>query len=516
MPSNTSALLKIELPVTGEQKDDWGDNQNQIAQRIEESISDITNIAVTGAADYTLDDTEFVVHDDATPTAEVHPAMIKATGTLTNTQDVIVPTRNGFWWVWNATSGAHDFTVKTSAGTGVVVPSGTIMKLFCDGTNVEAASPAVDTDGNLTITALNGTTITGSTINSTSIGASAPSTGVFTSVTTDTADINGGTLDGVTIGASVPAAGTFTTLNTSGSATVGGDLIVNGTTITVEATTVEVADNTMLLNKNEVGAGVTAGTAGIEIERGSETNYQFVFRESDDSFVVGETGSLQSVATREESPTDNGLAFWDSATSKFETSANVVYDGTDLFTGVNNILQTDTADKGYLITTSASVHTASFVGDGTVGKVTTNTNFEVYVDDTGGAGPGNGTLALTVNGEGVIAEGYLQAKGGSPVVNMTSLAYEPVITDGGKTILMENSSSVASMVFTLPSSASVAFVIGTYINVLHKGPGALTFAAAGGVTLSEKDGNTTSGAQWSLHSFFKYASDAWVLTGNTA
>lgn len=116
----------------------------------------------------------------------------------------------------------------------------------------------------------------------------------------------------------------------SGALTVTGNLTVNGTTVTVSATTVEVADNIMLLNDGEAGAGVTAGTSGIEIDRGSSTNYQFVFRESDDLFVVGQVGSLQAVATREDTPTDNGVAVWDAATGKFETIAGFTWDGTTL------------------------------------------------------------------------------------------------------------------------------------------------------------------------------------------
>jgi hypothetical protein len=58
--------------------------------------------------------------------------------------------------------------------------------------------------------------VDGGTINGTTIGASAPAAGTFTSVTATTADIDGGTLDGVTIGASAPGLGTFTTLTATG------------------------------------------------------------------------------------------------------------------------------------------------------------------------------------------------------------------------------------------------------------------------------------------------------------
>lgn len=104
--------------------------------------------------------------------------------------------------------------------------------------------------------------------------------------------------------------------------TVSGDLIVNGTTTTINSTTVTTADNTIVLNNGEVGAGVTDGSAGIQIDRGTETDYQFIFRESDDSFVIGEIGSLQSVATRQDAPSNGGLSFWNDGQKRFDTSAN--------------------------------------------------------------------------------------------------------------------------------------------------------------------------------------------------
>lgn len=134
-------------------------------------------------------------------------------------------------------------------------------------------------------------------------------------------DINSGAIDGTDIGQNQAAAGNFISVSVSGDLTVGGNLVVNGTTTTVNSTTVETADNTILLNKNEVGAGVTAGVSGIEIERGSLPNYLFTFDETSDTFKVGEVGSLQSVATRDENPTDDAIPNWDAATNKFVAGA---------------------------------------------------------------------------------------------------------------------------------------------------------------------------------------------------
>jgi len=101
---------------------------------------------------------------------------------------------------------------------------------------------------------------------------------------------------------------------------VHGDLAIDGTTFVVNNQEVTTADNIIVLNDGEVGAGVTGIKAGIEVDRGSLTNYQFIFNETTDNFRIGEIGSLQAVATREDTPTNAIIPFWNSTTSMFETA----------------------------------------------------------------------------------------------------------------------------------------------------------------------------------------------------
>jgi len=65
-----------------------------------------------------------------------------------------------------------------------------------------------------------------------------------------------------------------------GRLTVYGDLLVVGAATYVDSTVVEVTDNIIVLNRGEVGAGVTLGTAGIEVDRGSASNVRWVFDET--------------------------------------------------------------------------------------------------------------------------------------------------------------------------------------------------------------------------------------------
>ena len=62
--------------------------------------------------------------------------------------------------------------------------------------------------------------------------------------------------------------------------TIAGNLIVQGTTTSIETTNTTITDNVIVLNNGEVGAGVTATTSGIEIDRGTSPNRSLVWTEN--------------------------------------------------------------------------------------------------------------------------------------------------------------------------------------------------------------------------------------------
>lgn len=73
-----------------------------------------------------------------------------------------------------------------------------------------------------------------------------------------------------------------------------GDLLIKGNTTTIDTANLQIEDNIILLNKGEGGAGVTKGTAGIEIDRGSLEDAQFLWDETIDKWVLvyAETNNL--------------------------------------------------------------------------------------------------------------------------------------------------------------------------------------------------------------------------------
>lgn len=115
-------------------------------------------------------------------------------------------------------------------------------------------------------------------------------------------------------------------------ATFKGDLIVEGQSFVTEAETVEIKDNILLLNKGEIGSGVTKGMAGLQIDRGTQPDFQILFVESDRRFKAGEEGNLQCLALRDEDGDmlDGMFTTWDSATHRLKTT-NIIPNTRKLF-----------------------------------------------------------------------------------------------------------------------------------------------------------------------------------------
>ena len=119
---------------------------------------------------------------------------------------------------------------------------------------------------------------------------------------------------------------TFANINITGDATVEGNLFVEGNTTILNTNVTEFEDNILLLNRLETGNGVTLNQSGLEIKRGSLENYRMVYNESDDTFKVGFISNLQTVATREDYPPDNGIMFWNESLKRLEAKTNISID----------------------------------------------------------------------------------------------------------------------------------------------------------------------------------------------
>jgi len=88
------------------------------------------------------------------------------------------------------------------------------------------------------------------------------------------------------------ASPTFSGTVTTNDLTVGGNLTVSGTTTSVNTETVTVNDNIIVLNNNATGA--PSENAGVEIERGSETNVVLRWNETNDKWELTNDGTNYS------------------------------------------------------------------------------------------------------------------------------------------------------------------------------------------------------------------------------
>lgn len=112
-----------------------------------------------------------------------------------------------------------------------------------------------------------------------------------------------------------------------------------------------------------------------------------------------------------------------------------------------------------------------------------------------------GTGEVNITGT-VVAQSTLNAQ--------TGTSYTTVLADASKLVTLNNASAIT---LTIPANSSVAYPVGTKIDLAQLGAGQVTVAGAGGVTV-----NATPGlkfiAQYSAATCIKVASDTWLLVGN--
>jgi hypothetical protein len=92
----------------------------------------------------------------------------------------------------------------------------------------------------------------------------------------------------------------------------------------------------------------------------------------------------------------------------------------------------------------------------------------------------------------------------------TGTTYTAVLADDGKLVTLSNASAIT---FTIPTNASVAFGIGTQINIMQLGAGQVTVAGAG-VTLRSAGSKLKTSAQYAVATCCKIDTDTWVIIGN--
>lgn len=97
--------------------------------------------------------------------------------------------------------------------------------------------------------------------------------------------------------------------------------------------------------------------------------------------------------------------------------------------------------------------------------------------------------------------------------NAQTASYTLAPSDAGKAVSIE---SAEAKTLTIPTNASVAFPVGTVIEVVRLGAGTLTVAGAEGVTLNSPGSKVTLASRYSTGVLRKTATNTWILSGDLA
>jgi hypothetical protein len=95
----------------------------------------------------------------------------------------------------------------------------------------------------------------------------------------------------------------------------------------------------------------------------------------------------------------------------------------------------------------------------------------------------------------------------------TGTTYTTVLADDGKLITCDNAASIA---LTIPPNGTIAYGIGTQINIMQLGAGVVTITAGAGVTLRSAGSKLKTNGQYAVATCCKIATDTWVVIGNLA
>lgn len=134
MPDSYSSSLKLTLLADGDTN--WGTTVNNgVTALIDSSIAGTSTITLASAVDRTLTDINGTAD-------EARNMFIRVIGTPGGATNIICPAVSKLYFVTNATTGGYSIVLKTSAGTGITVPNGRSITLYCNATDVVEAVSA--------------------------------------------------------------------------------------------------------------------------------------------------------------------------------------------------------------------------------------------------------------------------------------------------------------------------------------------------------------------------------------
>jgi len=266
-----------------------------------------------------------------------------------------------------------------------------------------------------------------------------------------------------------------------------------GATTKGSALTYSELDNNFvhLLRQGSVSVGADSGTQQTlgEADRDSLLN------------IIGGT----DISTTVSAPDSAGATTVEIAFTGSAGIANVVEDLTPQLGG-------DLDAQSNNITSLGTLNTHTIPGGTGTFALTSDITFTEVVDDTTPQLGGD----LDLNSNDITGTGNVDITGTvvaqSTLNTQTGTTYTLVLTDASKLVTLNNA---AAITLTIPPNSSVAFPVGTKVDLVQLGAGTVTVAEGSGVTVNATPTKDFR-AQYSAASCIKIATDEWVLVGDLA
>ena len=169
---------------------------------------------------------------------------------------------------------------------------------------------------------------------------------------------------------------------------VDGDLVVNGTTTTVDSTTINIADNIITLNSNVTGTPTL--NAGFEVNRGNQLTTAIRWNEANDKWEATEDGTAYFTIPSTSTDLVEGTNLYYTQ-ARFDTAfSNKTTD--DLGEGLTNLYYTTTRFQADFAGSNTNQLT-----EGTTNLYFTDARARAAISVTGDGSYDNGTGIITIN-----------------------------------------------------------------------------------------------------------------------
>lgn len=232
------------------------------------------------------------------------------------------------------------------------------------------------------------------------------------------------------------------------------------------------------------------------------------FQEGDDNFNNLNTDKIELTDL---SVGAEGTASGDGSISYNNTTGVFTYTPPDLSSYLTSYTETDPvvgavtgivkADGAGNI--SAAVAGTDYIASETFTSLVQDTTPELGGDLSLNSNDITGTGDISITGT-VIAQSTINAQ--------TGTTYTTVLGDASKLVTLSNASAIT---VTIPPNSSVAYPVGTKIDLAQTGAGQVTVAAGSGVTVNSTP-TLKLRAQYSAATCIKTATDTWLLVGDLA